>query len=72
MSAPVLSREDLNSQAWRKLKAHLEDTLRSLRQKNDSDQTPEATARIRGEIRCIKNLLALDEIPAPAQEAEQE
>lgn len=61
----TLSNEERQSALWLKLRAHLEDRLEALRFQNDGDRTPEETAKIRGRIAEVKNMLALDP-PAPA------
>lgn len=63
---------DRNSPTWRKLREHLQEKLQSLRARNDSDLDAIATAKLRGEIRAIRNTLALGEIPTPAEEADEE
>lgn len=62
---PVLNAADLQSPTWRKLKEHMEAQLDKLRLKND-DQKHDAvaTAYLRGDIRRLKNLLALSTAPA--------
>lgn len=66
-----LTATDINSSVWNKLKTHMEAKLLALRIKNDSDMDPIKTAAIRGEIRNLKNLLALG-IPAPELVADEE
>jgi len=56
----ILSHSDRNSVVWVKLKKHMEAALMEARIKNDNDRDPIATAKLRGEIRCLKNLLALE------------
>lgn len=68
----LLDLNDRNSPTWRKLRDHLQDRLQSLRARNDSDLDPIQTAKLRGEIKAIRNTLALGEIPAPAEEANEE
>ena len=65
--APRLTREDIGSQTWKRLRAILLERQERLRAKNDSvDLDPIGTALIRGELRNLKNLLALEKNPAPA------
>lgn len=57
---------DLNSTQrvhleWGSLSKWLEDEIESLRQLNDGDQDPIATAKIRGQILALKKVLALPE-----------
>lgn len=66
-----LAPADLVSPTWHKLKKHMEARLQTLRTKNDMDMDPIATAKLRGEIRAIKNLLALSEA-APAMGADED
>jgi len=59
---------DRNTPLWLALRAHLERRLESQRAKNDTDLSPDETAKVRGRIAEIKALLALEnprpEIPA--------
>lgn len=64
MKRLALSFEDKQSPTWRKIKAHLEERLQLSREKNDNEQPEDKTALLRGEIRALKELLALDK-PAP-------
>lgn len=61
----TLSREDLMSPVWSKVRKYCEGRLVSLRALNDGDHDPYVTARIRGSIREVRNLLEL-ESPVPA------
>ena len=68
--APVLNEAEAQSPLWRKVKAHLEARLAMLREMNDSPKrNAEATALLRGAIKEVKNLAALDK-PAPQTEAD--
>ncbi|MGH8430422.1 MAG: hypothetical protein ACREUF_08470 [Solimonas sp.] len=69
--ALLLSHNDRNSPAWVKLRKHMEARLQSLRARNDNDLDPIATAKLRGECRVLKNLLALGK-PDPAMGADDE
>lgn len=51
---------DFLTPTWRKLEAHLTARMAELRESNDQDLDDRATARTRGAIAEIKNLLALD------------
>lgn len=66
MSEPVfaLSAEDLRSNLWKRLEAHLKVRLDALRISNDGDLTVEKTAKLRGRIAEVKTLLLLS-APAP-------
>lgn len=59
---------DRNTPLWLALRAYLERRLESQRAKNDTDLSPDETAKVRGRIAEIKALLALEnprpEIPA--------
>jgi hypothetical protein len=59
--AITLTTHDMASPVWVKLKKYMEARLQSLRIRNESDLDPIATAKLRGEARAIKNLLALSE-----------
>lgn len=60
-----LSPGDRVQPLWAKLKAHLEERLAKARERNDADLTPDQTAKIRGEISCLKRLLALGQDEPP-------
>ncbi len=64
MSSP-LTKDDITSPTWLRLRAHYEAELAKLRVKNDAEHDPDQTARLRGRIAEIKNLLTLDQ-PDPA------
>ena len=55
----ALTPGDLISPTWTRLRKHMEARLQSLRAKNDNDLDPIATAKLRGEVKALKNLLAL-------------
>jgi hypothetical protein len=51
---------DTNSRTWLQIEAHLQARLARCRELNDSDKLdPAGTAKLRGEIAAIKDLLAL-------------
>lgn len=56
----ILTKEDKDSKLWRKLMAHWEDKLSTLRAQNDGDKPESATAALRGRIAECKANLALD------------
>lgn len=64
----VLSHIEAQSAFWQKIKAHLDERLQRLREKNDGNLDERRTAELRGAIREIKNLAALDK-PAPSVDA---
>ena len=53
--------EERNSALWVKLKEHLTARLDLLRRKNDSPLSPEETSSLRGAIREVKTMLALEQ-----------
>lgn len=57
----TLTPNDRASALWLKLRAHMADRLETLRAMNDGELEPIATAKLRGRIAEVKNLLALDE-----------
>jgi hypothetical protein len=51
---------DTNSRTWTTIEAYLKDRLAKCREKNDSSKLdPIETAKLRGEIAAVKDLLAL-------------
>lgn len=62
-----LSQEARISTAWEEIRGILEERLERHRQKNDAEDTPEKTARLRGRIAEIKDILALGEEPKPKE-----
>lgn len=56
----VLTRQDQDSATWAKMKVYLELRLDILRKKNDGSLSDVETARVRGQIAMIKELLGLD------------
>lgn len=67
-----LTPNELRTSTWRKLKEHLDARLVALRVKNEDDLDPVKTARVRGEIKVIKDLLALDASSDPAMVADDD
>jgi hypothetical protein len=55
-----LSEHDKAQGLWLRLKAHLESRLAIARMRNDAAQSEPETAMLRGEIRALKRLIALD------------
>lgn len=49
------------SALWIRLHAHLSEKLEIARKKNDGDLTPDQTAKLRGRISALKEILALSE-----------
>lgn len=58
-------RLEVDSSTWKAIEAWAAARLERARLKNDGDLDPTATAKTRGEIRALKDLLALAK-PAPA------
>ena len=68
LSDIVLTKEERASALWQGLKKRLDAKLQDLRTRNDSANLTEAeTARLRGHIKALKDLLALDADPPPRQ-----
>ena len=60
----VLTAGDKANPLWVKLRAELEKRLANLRGKNDGPATHDETLTMRGQIQCLKALLALEkELP---------
>lgn len=55
----TLTPHELQSSTWKKLEAHLSERIDSLRSQNDGDLDALATARLRGRIGALKELLAI-------------
>ena len=66
MKIAKLEQNEIHSALWKKLKAHMEVELNTLRMRNDGDHDPVATANIRGQIARLKALLSLEK-PVAAQ-----
>lgn len=60
-----LSATERASPLWLRLKAHLHERLAKARTRNDGALAPDETARLRGRIACLKDLLALEEDRPP-------
>lgn len=68
MADPVLLEHERQSALWMKIKQHLGRELDALRRRNDGDMDERKTAELRGQIRQVKKLMALDN-PGPVVEA---
>lgn len=68
---PVLTQDDIRSPAWRKVKAWADGELAILRKNLESDLAPEKTAKVRGQIRSLVLLSALEVTQAPIDEEEE-
>ena len=55
----ALTDHDMAQVLWLRLKAYLEDRLADARRRNDSLMSEYETAALRGEIKCLKRILAL-------------
>jgi hypothetical protein len=53
-----LTHPDRQSETWAKIQTYLTERLQTLREKNDGNHDPIATAQLRGEIGECKKLLA--------------
>jgi hypothetical protein len=65
-----LTFSDKQSSTWIKLAKHIDEEVAILREKNDNDLDPIATARIRGRILALKKILSLaaEELPTPVEQ----
>ena len=61
----AFTQHELLSSAYLKLKEHCEERIDYLHLKNDGDLDDKETARVRGEIRAYKNLLAAGQPQRP-------
>lgn len=66
MPSANLTKNDIASAAWQKVKGHLEQRIDDLRTQNDGALSELDTARLRGRIAECKALLALEQ-DLPAQ-----
>lgn len=55
----AFTQADRESPLWRRLEAHMNDRIATLREQNDADKNPDATAHLRGRIAELKTLLDL-------------
>lgn len=68
--ATLLTSDDRHSPGVAKLRKHLEAELDALRRHNDKARSEADTAWTRGEIACVKAILALCEEPKKVKTAE--
>lgn len=61
-----LSKDEVHSAIWAKIKAHLEQRLDEYRRKNDGNLPPDATAKLRGRIASLKDVLGIGDPDLPA------
>lgn len=59
----TMTESDRRSSLWLRLSEHLTNRLAQYRGKNDGPLTPDETARMRGCIACVKEILALGNEP---------
>ena len=59
MEPVILTSVDRATELWRKLEKHYRDKLAMLRAKNDNPKDEAETALIRGQIREVKEFLAI-------------
>lgn len=57
-----LTRDEMDSALWKKLKGHIENRLDSTRKENDFPCEEDKTSRLRGRISVYKELLELGEL----------
>lgn len=55
-----LEPHEIDSALWKRLKAHQESDLATLRERNDQNHDPIKTAELRGRIKQIKEFLSLE------------
>ena len=60
LTSVKLTQAERDHPIWQDIKKRLELRLQSCRESNDTDLTPEKTARMRGRIEELKYLLSLD------------
>ena len=58
-----LTHEERHSALWMKLKEYMTEQMDVLRRRNDGDLDAITTAAIRGRIRALKEMVALEEDP---------
>jgi hypothetical protein len=56
-SEEVLKYEEVSSAAWQKLKEHINKKIEAKRKANDKDHDEVKTAKLRGEIKALKELI---------------
>jgi hypothetical protein len=72
MNEMTLLLSEQQSALWQKILRHLEGRLVYLRSLNDGELSQTDTARLRGQIRELKNLIALGEGPNQSTEANED
>lgn len=66
----LLTEGEKLSSTWVKLKAYMEKRIETLRIRNDGNFNDVETAKLRGQIHVLKELVALDS-PAPPQASDE-
>lgn len=56
-----LEKHETQSALWQKLESHIHSRISDLRSSNDADLDPIATARLRGRIASLRELLSLSQ-----------
>ena len=69
MEPVVLTSVDRATELWRKLEKHYEAKLAMLRAKNDNQKGEAETAALRGQIREVKEFLAIGDEKRPFEDA---
>ena len=62
-----LTQSEASSDLWQKLDKYLAKRLEMAREKNDGPLHPDETARVRGEIKSLKQMQALGKIRPPIE-----
>lgn len=68
----VLTKTDLQSDAWKRLKAHLLEKLDDLHKRNELSLDEQSTAKLRGQISEIRYILNLENPPLEFQQEDSE
>ena len=68
---PLLDANDLQTAVWRKIKEHIEAKQAKARSRLENDLDPVETAKVRGELKAHRHLLALGS-PSPAPDAHED
>ena len=66
----TLTESERQSALWIKLREELTTRLDRARRKNDGAMNDIETSNLRGEIRCLKQILAFGDPPSPVQVVE--
>lgn len=66
----TLSDIERHSALWKKINEYLHERMDVARRKNDGDLTEAQTAKIRGQIQTLKELIALGN-PSPIEPADE-